>query len=202
MQAIWQRIENWLLKNASFILEDLQPGASDAEIAHAERELGINFPEDVRESFRIHNGQFSQKHFQQFMARWGTLLSLEDVVIEWKLWKESFDAGDMIEWGCHTSDPVQNEFWHPKWIPLVTSGSGDFYGLDLAPLPGGIVGQIICIAHDDNERSLLAKGFRAWLEEYAQELEDEMYTIENNRLTLNPENPIAYKRMYSHLPKQ
>jgi cell wall assembly regulator SMI1 len=56
MKDIWQRIENWLALNAPQLAAGLQSGASDEEIQQTEATLNITFPEDIRESYRLHNG--------------------------------------------------------------------------------------------------------------------------------------------------
>jgi cell wall assembly regulator SMI1 len=57
MRDLWDRLERWITENVPEWLEQLNPGASEEEIAKAERELGVRFPEDFRESLKIHNGE-------------------------------------------------------------------------------------------------------------------------------------------------
>ena len=59
MNEVWQRIRNWLETNAPDVLNSFQGGATDREIAEAEDWLSIQFPEDVKAFYRIHNGQKS-----------------------------------------------------------------------------------------------------------------------------------------------
>jgi cell wall assembly regulator SMI1 len=49
--------------------------------------------------------------------------------------------------------------------------AGDHHCLDLAPAPGGDVGQVILWWHDDDKRTIQAKSFREWLDRFAYELE-------------------------------
>jgi len=56
MGRIWERIEAWLKINAPEILNRLEPGASQAEIENTAAILGVEFPEDFKASYRIHNG--------------------------------------------------------------------------------------------------------------------------------------------------
>ena len=58
MKTIGHRIDFWLAANAPEILNNLQPGATPEAIKAAEQFLEIEFPEDVKSSYRIHNGQF------------------------------------------------------------------------------------------------------------------------------------------------
>src|ERR1051326_1121314 len=57
MQEIWKRIEaGFETIQASALWEQFQPGATDAAIQEAEAVLGITLPEEVRASYRIHQG--------------------------------------------------------------------------------------------------------------------------------------------------
>ena len=57
IDATWQRIETWLVQNAPQIMQGLAPGATEEEIAAAEKIPGVALPEEVRDSYRIHDGQ-------------------------------------------------------------------------------------------------------------------------------------------------
>ena len=78
METIWNRIETWLVANAPEILNNLQPGATDEAIKQAEIFLGIELPEDVKASYRLHNGQDG---YNGLMDGW-ELLSLERMMDE------------------------------------------------------------------------------------------------------------------------
>src|SRR5579884_1529995 len=69
MREIWDIIEDWLAANTPWIYESLAPPATDDEIREAEVALGLTFPDDLRESYRIHNGQ---KPWRPFIDVQGT----------------------------------------------------------------------------------------------------------------------------------
>jgi cell wall assembly regulator SMI1 len=177
MQDVWNRIERWLAANVPDILDGLNPGATMREIEETETFLGVTFPEDVRASYLIHNGQSSESG-----ALFGTfqLLALENIRDEWSVWKDLLDAGDFDDARSEPDGPIVTDWWHPRWIPLTYNGGGDHHCLDLAPAPGGDVGQIIEMWHDDAARCVEARSFRAWLETYADELEQGHYSYSDD----------------------
>ena len=173
MQEIWSRIESWLRVNAPQILETLQPGISDTQITELENFLSIRFPEDVRSSYRIHNGQSS---YEYGFIDGREFLSVERIKDEWQVWKELLDSGtfqkeDGQDQGSDPAPGICNVWWSPKWIPLTYDGSGNHDCLDLNPTDRGTVGQIITMWHDDATREIVAPSFRAWLQQYAEGLE-------------------------------
>ncbi|MGA7730176.1 MAG: SMI1/KNR4 family protein [Chloroflexia bacterium] len=177
MQNIWKRIESWLGANVPELLDTLNPGASDAAIADAEAFLGVTLPDDVRASYKIHDGQ-SLDNAGLLEAR--EFLSLERIKDEWKVWKDLLDAGDFEGTLSEPHDGIKNDWWNPAWIPLTYDGSGNHDCLDLDPAPGGKKGQIIEMWHDDPERVLVSHGFREWLEEFADGLEADEYAMSDD----------------------
>ena len=173
MREVWDRIERWLAANVPNMLEGLNPGATTQEIAETEALLGVSFPDDVRASYLIHNGQALDSG--GLIDGW-ELLSLENIHDQWSVWKDLLDGGDFAESRSEPRGPIVADWWHPKWIPLTYDGSGNHHSLDLAPAPGGTVGQIIIMWHDDAERPLVAPSFRAWLEQFADGLEQGDYS--------------------------
>jgi cell wall assembly regulator SMI1 len=145
MQEIWAQIDNWLGVNAPEILDLLQPGASDDEISELENFLSVQLPEDVKSSYRIHNGQ-SEYKCGLIVNDW-ELLSLARIVDEWTVWKELLDDGifqneDGQDQGSKPVPGVSNVWWSSRWIPITYNGGGDHHCLDLNPAEGGNVGQI------------------------------------------------------------
>jgi cell wall assembly regulator SMI1 len=174
MQEIWSQIDTWLGINAPEILDLLQPGASDDEISKLEDFLSVQFPEDIRSSYRIHNGQSSYDH--GFIIDGWELLSLERIRDEWTVWKQLLDDGTFQDeygqdQGSEAAPGICNVWWSPKWIPLTYNGSGDHHCLDLSPAESGTVGQIITMWHDDPIREIVSISFRDWFKQYAQRLE-------------------------------
>lgn len=170
MQTIWAKIETWLEENAPSVLRTLQLGAKEEEIQRVEAALGVELPEDVKASYRIHDGQLGFGLFegQEF-------LSLARMLDEWKVWQSLLEGNDFA--GL-TSDPepgIRADWWNAKWIPLTYDGAGNHYCLDLDPDEGGDYGQIITLWHDDSLREKVASSFEEWLEAYAQGLESGKY---------------------------
>ncbi|WP_353931825.1 SMI1/KNR4 family protein [Okeanomitos corallinicola TIOX110] len=66
------------------------------------------------------------------------------------------------------------------WIPLTYDGGGNHCCLDLDPAEGGNLGQIITMWHDDGVRAIIAPIFRAWLQQYADNLGSGDYGFEED----------------------
>jgi cell wall assembly regulator SMI1 len=168
MKTTWTRIEHWLKQNAPTTLSALRPGAPKTSITKVEKTLGITFPDEVRESYRIHDGQSSDG--PGLFDDW-ELLPLSRVLEEWRIWKGLWDSGEFKGKKSKSNGATLKDWWHPAWIPLTSNRAGDHHCLDLAPGPKGTCGQIIQFFHDDAERSVVAKTFGVWLKDFANELD-------------------------------
>lgn len=175
MEKLWQRIEAWLEEHAPRTLRDLNKGATAKGIAAAEKLMGVKFPEDVKDSYRLHDGQIGGA---PLMDEW-QLLSLKVMTRKWKMLKQLYDAGKFEESKVKAKGPVKAEWWNPKWIPVGFNGAGDFYCLDFDPAPKGKEGQLISFWHVDDRREVVAKGFREWMKEYADDLKAGSYSVKD-----------------------
>ncbi|WP_091068329.1 SMI1/KNR4 family protein [Paenibacillus sp. NFR01] len=110
MEELWRRIERWLEQEAPDVLADLNAGATEAEIFSLEEELGIRFPADLRESFKLHNGQKGDSAW--LFAGW-EFLSLERIQSEWKVWKDLYDSGTFDGSKADVQPGIRNEWWNP-----------------------------------------------------------------------------------------
>ena len=168
----WERIEAHLQKHATVKEHSqpfLNPGATDEEIVSAESSVGVRFPEDFRASLKRHNGQARY----EVVVGMGALLSTQEIVEQWSVWKELLDEGSFQDDDMDVvPDPgVKAIWWNPRWIPITHDGSGDHDCLDMDPAEAGTVGQIIEMWHDDNVRPLRAPSFLSWLTTAASDME-------------------------------
>jgi cell wall assembly regulator SMI1 len=178
LNEAWDRIEAWLKANAKS-WKPLRRGATDVQIARAERVLGLNLPADVRESYRRHDGTdegFFPDHAGDDVS-W-ELLSLDRMLADAKMMRGLLDGGDFEGQKPKAGKGVQAVGWHSKWVPFAGNGGGDNWCIDLAPASSGTVGQVIYSSHEMEPRKVLAKSFQEWLSAFAVALEAREYRYE------------------------
>jgi cell wall assembly regulator SMI1 len=160
MRELWHRVESWLATNAPDVLNNLQPGASDEQIQQLEESLGIEVPEDVKQLYRLHNGQAVGT---PGFLRGNEFLSLEKIVDDWRGWIE-----------INGEFETEGIYWNPKWLPLAHNG-GAYICVDLDSEIGD-VGRLIQARHEHiPEIEVVASSLRSWLEKFADELHAGVY---------------------------
>lgn len=161
------RLDAWYANNLRDPRYAFNPPASEAAIARFAALVGRPLPRAWRQLYRWHDGEEDD--------RWGHLyglpfLSLEAAAAEWTSWRKILaQFGDNpyvvrgAGWPAGAVDPA---YINPGWIPLTADGSGNSIGIDLAPWPGGRIGQVILFGRDEDVKVVLAPSlghFLGWI---------------------------------------
>lgn len=175
--------EAWLrfLTSHGFAAEaHLNPPATENAIAAVEAEIGFRLPEDLRTLYLLADGQapVSEKTDPAPGAIVTPLFGEYDFVPlsraldDYRAWDTVIDG-----WGDDDPNefitlpegdpPVAREYWRRGWFPFAIDGGGNAYAVDLSPVAGGTLGQIILIGSDEEERRVLAPSLTAFVAEAA-----------------------------------
>ena len=162
--------------------------------------MGLTLPEEVKASYHIHDGQFSDGRFgsPQALVEGRRLLPLSEAVKDWQGWRLLYEEGTIDEtepgWRARAWGPVKKRWFHPKWVPIATNMGGDFHCADLSPAKGGVPGQIVLVWHEYGDRNVVATGFCEWLGRFAGDLEAGVYAYSHERCDLVPKRPFGYQQ--------
>ncbi len=157
----WKRIRQWERRHLPNPPRKRR-GATQ-RVLDAARAAILELPDDYLACMRDTDGSASP-----VFGAW-TVSSLRELPRNVGVMAEHLNADD--DGRYRAEGPVRAVYWHPRWIPVAYDGSGDHLCLDLAPAPGGTVGQVIVFHHDQGHRRVLAASFSAWLEQLADRLE-------------------------------
>jgi len=175
----WRRIDTWFETFAPADAKAFLPGAVPSEIEAAETRLGLTLPEDVKASYRIHNGASSEG---LLMGR-ERFCTLEQMVGWWEMMRDVSRQDPAwaqrppiwVRESINPSQPVQPTSWHLAWLPFTSNIARDHWCFDLAPLSGGHIGQILEWDHDMGPFHVLFTSFEELLSTYADQLEAGLY---------------------------
>ncbi|HEY1053920.1 MAG TPA: SMI1/KNR4 family protein, partial [Emticicia sp.] len=108
------------------------------EIEAFEKKLAIKFPDSFKEFYSVINGEIKYSGLFIF-----SLLPFENILRAWKDYFEGGTGEENTDFATIEDDVVKPFFEHPKRIPFLSDGSGNFVGFDFIPESKGQLGQII-----------------------------------------------------------
>lgn len=147
MDESWKRLDDLLARLAPAIHEGLRPPATEAQIASAEKAMGVRLPDDVRAAYRWHDGCTSELSMFVSGCQW---CSLDAMVEHWRQ-KRAFCKADRQRNPRNYPDPEQwwdglstkPVWWNERWIPVGLSNTVSSVYVDMDPAPAGRRGQLI-----------------------------------------------------------
>ncbi|KAI9569004.1 hypothetical protein HD554DRAFT_2255302 [Boletus coccyginus] len=185
LASTWNRIKIWLAREYPELGDTLNYGILPQDLAQIEMQFGFALPQAVRESYAVIDGQEAESSAgcSEGLFFGLSLLPLEDVLEEWRFWREVDDdpttgANPRLR-DLMRSIPdgwIRKEYSQRGWIPLVVDKVGNYIGVDLNPGEGGSTGQVIVFGRDFDTKVVLwhgdgPGGWARWLSNFADELE-------------------------------
>jgi len=169
MKDVWERLEAWGKKSGAGSLK-LRDGASEKAIAAAEKAMKLKFPQDLRESLLLHDGQEDEPDFD-WMPGCSPLQPLHALVERWKE-ERDMEEEEVEDEDSEDDAKLKDGLYNVKRIPIAGTQwwDGDNTYVDLAPGSKGKAGQIITFT-SECDISVLGPSLRATLERYAKMLE-------------------------------
>lgn len=163
-----------ILKSVGGPTLDLPPPATDDEIASFEQAVGYSLPDSLRRIYKVHNGEMRygdrlpfDKTFLGIFFDY-PFLDLTAAMKEHAAWscvradllqmKTSFDA----EISSEPEGAVRCVYSDPGWVTF--AGTSPSLGLDFAPGPNGVSGQVINYSRDDTVHFQLAADIDSFLD--------------------------------------
>lgn len=153
----------------------LNAPATIEEIQYAESEMGISFPDELRNLYLAHNGEDKSGPGLFFGL---PFLSLDEVLDEWRIWKRieeddffNFDAFSIpTEW-------IKERYVNHNWIPISKDYGGNNIGIDVDPDEKGEMGQVINFGRDEEVKYVIANRISELLLFILQTLKSKNFTI-------------------------
>ncbi|WP_344837173.1 SMI1/KNR4 family protein [Kribbella ginsengisoli] len=154
----------WLQGVAPSLAGALRGPAADAELGRYEEAVGVELPGELRELWKVHDGESGAEPSGGTIG--GLLfLGVERSLKQWMMWSslraETGDAEMRELSSCSESFPpgaVQLEYSVAGWLSVLkVSMDANYIGLDLAPGPGGVRGQVINFGRDEDRKVVIAR---------------------------------------------
>jgi cell wall assembly regulator SMI1 len=169
----WTLIEKTLKSKFPSVEATLNSGASLEKLDELEALIGQPLPADFRASLLRHDGQFDPTR-QLDLINFNRLLTVDEMIQEWRLFQELFIDFDEIEW--LTPIKIKNLVWSPGWIKF-TEADGSGFVVDLDPAASGVSGQVFYRQNSENETETWADSYSEFLSRLATLLDRGEYEL-------------------------
>jgi cell wall assembly regulator SMI1 len=166
----WQRIAKWASENIPEGKFCLAEGASEGQIADLERILGFPLPEDVRESYRTHNGT----NETPFPFKDQEHVTLDYIGKAYEM-RRGWVSDPNNEVPRYIEGPIKPVWWSLHRVQLTDDGGGNGLMIDLDPADGGTVGQVIEHSRDEGPLCVHAASWGELLKRIADDSETGRY---------------------------
>ena len=193
VKSAWQRIEAWLNANAKEMADILPKKVTKKAIAEAETAFGFAISDDLRESYSVHDGADSAEidlrlfPYLHVGKKWTVdeafrLMSLDQILFTWKLFKERIDRKEFAKKKPKTDDGIENVWWSENWIPVAKLfiSSAVYLCVDMKPTSVGTPGQVILVWENMPERTILAASWGEYLTGLAERMEQGKYQFKSS----------------------
>ncbi|KAI0797619.1 hypothetical protein C8Q75DRAFT_10744 [Abortiporus biennis] len=208
----WNRLRTWLGNEYPELGDTLNFGILPEDLAQVEMAFGFALPQTVRDSYLCVDGQEpeSAAGCSEGLFFGLTLLPLEDVLEEWRFWREvdsdpNTGANPKLKEIMQSIPPgwVRKEYSCRGWIPLIADKAGNYLGIDMNPDEGGAVGQVIVFGRDFDTKVVMWRGdgpggWARWLAGFVEDLESgEGYELGNgNEGSDDSEDSVGYESYF------
>ncbi|KAF8626227.1 hypothetical protein AX15_004914 [Amanita polypyramis BW_CC] len=211
LQSTWDRLRTWLDREYPELGDTLNYGIPPEDLAQIELQLGSPLPPAVRESYFCVDGQEAESAAgcSEGLFFGLTLLPLEDVLEEWRFWREVDEdpqtgANQKLKEHMYSVPPgwVRREYSQRGWIPLIADKVGNYTGVDLNPDQAGCIGQVIVFGRDFDTKIVLypgdgPAGWAKWLATFVDELESgEGYELGRAENSDDDEDDLGYENYF------
>lgn len=162
----WKALKKWLEANEV----DARPARAATAKATAAFVKQFKWaPKALLDALATHDGDDESGIF----GGW-SMLSMQGIASEYGFWTKEFAS---------EAQPPEDEpalartWWHERWLPVASSGGGDFLALDCTKEGKG---RVFLAMMDPPFRRILAPSFDAWLVDYVHALESGAVTYDGD----------------------
>ena len=164
------RLKSWAHSHAPDI--KFRAPVSPAAVANYTNKSGLVFPEDLRWLLQEADGE--TRNSAGLIGNW-RLMPLTEIQAAWGMFKNFSEKGAFADRVPKPSPYVQRAWWHPGWIPFVSSDTGNYFCIDTVSPDPQRTGQVLLFLKDVPQRFLVAGSLSAWLEQIVKDLETGVY---------------------------
>ena len=166
-------LQAWMRAHAPGVT--FRPPADPAAINHFVDRSGLTLPDELVDLLTQADGE--SRKSAGAIGNW-RMMPIPEIQASWGFLRQLAAKGAFAELEPQPSPYLHPAWWHPGWIPIVGSDTGDYFCIDSDPPESKQYGQVLLFLHEQPERPLAAGSLGAWLDRINRDLADGLYTFD------------------------
>lgn len=167
------QLQDWMKDHAPGVA--FQPPANPAAIDNFAQKSRLTLPDDLRQLLLAADGETRKS--AGAIGNW-RLLPIAEIQAAWGWLTQLAAKGAFADRTPQPSPYLREAWWHPAWIPVVSSDAGDYFCLDSDPPEPGRFGQVLLFLAEKPARPLVAASLGAWLDRITRDLAAGVYAYD------------------------
>lgn len=149
-----------------------RPPVEVAALDHFSNLSGVEMPQMLRTLLLIADGE--TRTSAGAIGNW-RMLPVKEIQAAWGLLTKLADKGAFSDQEPKASPYIRHIWWHPGWIPFVSSDLGHYFCIDTDPIEPVRKGQVILFLQNQPERVLIAGNLLTWFTRILLDLKSGVY---------------------------
>ena len=167
---LFANFQNWMKDHVPDV--KFRPPVEAAALDHFSEVSEIEIPQTLRQILSVSDGE--TRTSAGAIGNW-RMLSVNEIQAAWGLLTKLADKGAFSDQKPEAPPYFRPVWWHPGWIPFVSSDQGHYFCIDTAPIEPIRKGQVILFQLNRPERLLIAGNLQAWFKRILLDLESGVY---------------------------
>jgi cell wall assembly regulator SMI1 len=166
-------LQAWMREHAPGV--SFRPPADPADIDHFANKSGLPLPDELVQLLLLADGETRKS--AGAIGNW-RMMPIGEIQAAWGLLRQLAAKGAFAKLEPQPSPYLQPAWWHPAWIPVVSSDIGGYFCIDSHPPDPNRFAQVLLFLHDQPDRPLVAGSLGAWLDRIHRDLAAGVYAFD------------------------
>lgn len=166
-------LQAWMENHAAGVA--FRPPAYSAALDNFEEKSGLTLPDDLRQLLMLADGETRQSAGS--IGNW-RIMPINEIQAAWGMLTQLAAKGAFSDLSPDPSPYLRKTWWHPGWVPFVSSDQGNYYCIDTDPPEMERCGQVLLFRQEHTERPLVGASLAHWLSNINRDLTAGVYTFD------------------------
>ena len=167
------KLQDWMKDNAAGVA--FHPPVNPDSLDNFAEKSGLTLPDDLRQLLLVADGETRKSAGS--IGNW-RIMPINEIQAAWGLLTQLSAKGAFSDLALEHSPYLRTVWWHPGWIPVVSSDTGDYFCIDTDPPETERSGQVLLYLQQQPARPLVAANLVGWLYRITCDLSAGVYTYD------------------------